>query len=99
MRPWRRRTTRGTRTTRTTDSPATPSDHEAGDHHAEGEHETHADLDADYRFECRDAARIGPVEVRLFEAFPATQRLRVQTATAKGQGGVELTAARPRIAL
>jgi hypothetical protein len=66
---------------------------------ADHEHETHADLEADYRFECGDAARIGPVDVRLFEAFPATQRLRVQFATAKGQGGVELTAARPRIEL
>ncbi len=81
------------------DSQATETHHEAGDHDAEHEHETHADLDADYRFECRDAARIGPVEVRLFEAFPATQRLRVQFATANRQGGVELTAARPRIEL
>jgi hypothetical protein len=76
------------------DSPATESDHDAG--HA---HETHADLDAEYRFECRDAARIGPVEVRLFEAFTGTQRLRVQYATAKGQGAVELTAASARIDL
>ncbi len=81
------------------DAQATETHHENGDHDAQHEHETHADLDADYRFECSDAARIGPVDVRLFEAFPATQRLRVQIATAKGQGGVELTAARPRIEL
>jgi len=36
---------------------------------------------------------------RLFEAFPATQRLRVQFATAKGQGGFDLTAAHPRFKL
>jgi len=76
------------------DLPAAQNDHEAGD-----EHETHTDLDADYRFACRDTARIDQVEVRLFDSFPATQRLRVQFATAKGQGGFELTAARPRIEL
>jgi hypothetical protein len=76
------------------DSPAAESDHDAGH-----ERETHADLDADYRFECQNAARIGPVEVRLFEAFPGTLRLRVQFATAKGQGAVELTAAGARIDL
>lgn len=81
------------------DAQATEPPHEDGDHDAEHDHETHADLDADYRFECDDAARIGPVDVRLFEAFPATQRLRVQFATAKGQGGADLTAARPRIEL
>jgi hypothetical protein len=81
------------------DAQATQTPHEDGDHDAEHEHETHADLDADYRFECDDAARIDRVEVRLFEAFPGTQRLRVQFATAKGQGGAELTAARPRIEL
>jgi len=81
------------------DSPAMQSDHESGDHAAEDDHETHADLDADYRFECRDTARIDQVEVRLFEAFAATQRLRVQFATAKGQGGFDLTAAHPRFEL
>ena len=97
MSPRPRRTTRSTRTTpihrprRLTTT--------TGDHDAEHAQETHADLDADYRFECRDAARIGSVEVRLFEALPATQRLRVQHATAKGQGGAELTAAHPRIEL
>jgi hypothetical protein len=69
------------------------------DHDAEHEHETHADLDADYRFECRDTARIDRVDVRLFEAFPGTRRLRVQFATAKGQGGAEPTATHPRIEL
>jgi len=81
------------------DSPATRTDHESGDHAAGDEHETHADLDADYRFECRDTARIDQVEVRLFEAFPATQRLRVQFATAKDQGGFDLTVAHPRFEL
>lgn len=81
------------------DARAKQTHHEDGDQDAEHEHETHADLDADYGFECDDAARIDRVEVRLFEAFPGTRRLRVQFATAKGQGGAELTAARPRIEL
>ena len=81
------------------DSPTTQTDHEAGDHAAGDDHETHADLDADYCFACRDTARIDQVEVRLFEAFASTQRLRVQFATAKGQGGVDLTAAQPRFEL
>lgn len=72
------------------------SDQDAGHQH---EHETHADLDADYRFDCRDPAQIDRVDVRLFKLFPGTQRLRVQHATAQGQGATELSAASPRIDL
>ena len=86
--------------------PAEQADHEDHKAHAEAptaaadhaaEHESHADLDADYRFECTHPEKIDQVEVGLFAAFPATERLKVQYVTARGQGGAELTKAQPRI--
>jgi len=82
--------------------PAEKADHEDHKAHAEApsaaaEHESHADLDADYRFECTHPDKIDQVEVGLFAAFPATERLNVQYVTARGQGGAELTKAQPRI--
>ncbi len=82
--------------------PAEQADHEDHQAHAEAptaavEHESHADLDADYDFECTHPEKIDQVEVGLFAAFPATERLKVQYVTARGQGGAELTKAQPRI--
>ncbi|WP_020506347.1 DUF2796 domain-containing protein [Lamprocystis purpurea] len=86
--------------------PAEKADHEDHKAHAEApsaaadhdaEHESHADLDADYDFECTHPEKIDQVEVGLFAAFPATERLKVQYVTARGQGGAELTKAQPRI--
>ena len=59
----------------------------------------HADLEATFEFTCRDASRVGFVEVGLFDAFSRLQRLDVQAATRKGQ--MKLTLKRParRIAL
>ena len=59
----------------------------------------HADLEASYEFICKDATRVGFVEVGLFDAFGRLQRLDVQAATRKGQ--MRLTLKRPasRIAL
>lgn len=45
----------------------------------------HADLDADYRFECTQAARAGHVELGLFQAFARLQRLEVQAVTGQRQ--------------
>ena len=45
----------------------------------------HADLDATLEFECKDTAKLGSIDVGLFEAFPRLQRIEVQVATPKGQ--------------
>jgi hypothetical protein len=47
--------------------------------------EGHADLEATFDFNCTNGARAGFVEVGLFEAFPALNRLDLQLATPKGQ--------------
>ena len=55
--------------------------------------EAHADIDAEYRFECAEPDRLAQMELGLFEAFPATHGLQVQFVGPKGQGAAELTAA------
>lgn len=47
--------------------------------------EGHADLDGEFVFDCRNAARAGFVELALFDAFPRLQRLDVQVVMPKGQ--------------
>jgi hypothetical protein len=58
----------------------------------------HADLEAEYSFDCAGAAP-GFVEVGLFAAFPRLQRVVVQTATAKGQARRTMTRPAARIEL
>ena len=55
----------------------------------------HADIDAEYRFECAEPGRLVQMQLGLFEAFPATRGLQVQFVGPKGQGAAELTAASP----
>jgi len=55
--------------------------------------EAHADIDAEYRFECAEPDRLVQMELGLFKAFPATLSLQVQFVGPKGQGAAELTAA------
>jgi hypothetical protein len=57
--------------------------------------EAHADIDAEYRFECTEPDRLVQMELGLFEAFPATRDLQVQFVGPRGQGAAELTAASP----
>ena len=45
----------------------------------------HADLDASFEFQCRDASRAGAMQLGLFDAFPALSRINVQVAGPKGQ--------------
>jgi hypothetical protein len=52
----------------------------------------HADLEAEYLFDCKGGAP-GFVEVGLFAAFPRLQRLEVQAASTKGQ--IKRTLQRP----
>jgi hypothetical protein len=74
-------------------------DHEH-EHEHEHEHahaEAHADVDATYRFTCARPDRVEGVEVMLFDAFPGTERLRVQYVTEQGQGGADLTPSNPSL--
>lgn len=68
----------------------------AGHHEGDPDHEkhageTHSDIDAAYHFECAQPGRLGSLAVELFEAFPATQALKVQYVIENRQGATELT--------
>lgn len=57
---------------------------------AKGADHGHADIDADYRFECRQPPALTSLDVGLFEAFARVQRIDVQIAGPKGQHKVTL---------
>ena len=69
------------------------SDHK---HKQEGGHEhhgeSHADIQAAYRFECANPGKLEQLSVELFEAFAGTERLNVQFVIGDKQGAAELTA-------
>ncbi len=70
--------------------------HAHREHHAhEEEHEdhgeTHADITAEYHFNCVHPQRLKQVHVKLFQAFPATRRLQVQFITESAQGAADLS--------
>lgn len=72
-------------------------DHEH-EHEEAHEHEaTHADIEAAWRFTCDRPDRLDRIDVRLFDAFPSTQRLQVQYITDKQQGAASLNAAQPEL--
>lgn len=56
----------------------------------------HAELAAQFVFQCGDAARLQGVEVRLFEVFRGLRQLDVQAVTPRGQKSVRLTPSKPR---
>lgn len=64
-------------------------------HEEHGEHDGHADtahseLQARYRYECSAPAALERIEVRLFELFPAIERIRVQMLTDTSQRAMVL---------
>lgn len=58
----------------------------------------HADAEANWTWRCDKPAALKRIEVRLFEAFAGLKTLRVQTATANGQGMATLNKSRRVIA-
>jgi hypothetical protein len=70
-------------------------EHHAHEHSHGHEDETHADINATWRFSCAHPEALDRVGVQLFDAFPMTERLRVQFITGKHQGVAELTAGQP----
>lgn len=70
------------------------------DTHEEPGHDGgHADIDADYRFECARPDQLRRLSLDVFKFFPAVQRLLVQFVTDSRQGGAELTATNAELAL
>lgn len=82
------------------DEPGQEAHHEDEARNAAERHagEVHADIAAEYRFTCAHPELLSGLEVMLFQAFPGTERLRVQYVTPAGQGGVDLTPSNPSIA-
>lgn len=63
---------------------------------AQGEH---ADLDAEYRFNCSQPQQLKGVDLALFDSFKRLQRLNVQVAAGKGQAAQVLKRPAKRVAL
>lgn len=63
------------------------------EHEHEHEHdaETHSDFTAHYHFQCADLKKLDKIEFNLFEQFPGTERLEVQSISNKGQQKIDLT--------
>ena len=50
-----------------------------------GSHETHSEIEAEWRWDCAQPAALTHVDVGLFKAFPRLKQLRAQIVTAQGQ--------------
>ena len=57
----------------------------------------HADVDAQYIFQCAKPAALKSLETALFKKFKRLQRIDVQRATAGGQGTAKMTPQQPRM--
>lgn len=55
----------------------------------------HADVDADYVFQCAKPAALKSLETTLFKHFKRLRRIDVQRATPSGQGAATMSAERP----
>lgn len=72
-------------------------DHEAHDEHASGE--AHAEFHARHAYRCDRPEQLSRIAVRLFERFPATERLQVQLLGPGGQTAATLTPDDPDLVL
>ncbi|KIH75922.1 Protein of unknown function [Geoalkalibacter ferrihydriticus] len=72
-------------------------DHKHDDKHDLGH--SHADITLTYELECANPQALTAVEVRWFEVFPRTERIRAETATPRGQGSSTLRKGNPRLPL
>lgn len=86
------------------ETPWTAADHpdpvaeDAHRHHSsEPATPTHTDIIAEYRLRCRDPAALTGLEIRLFEAFPRTERIVVQFVVGDRQGGAIATPDAPSV--
>jgi hypothetical protein len=83
--------------------PMAAPDHEAqtqaGDVHAKPARGNHEDVLVTYHFMCTQPQALDRLEVRAFAQFPRLRELRVEHASARGQGAAVLTPAAPTLAL
>ena len=71
-------------------------EHEEHAHHA-GEEDTHSDLSVHYYYQCSAPEKLNSLEVGLFKAFPALDKLNLQLITPRVQQGKTLTASSYRV--
>ena len=66
---------------------------EGPEHQENGDNESnhHADISGLYRFHCETPSELSGIDVRLFQRFPAIEKLEVQLIGPHGQQGTELT--------
>ncbi|WP_429886335.1 DUF2796 domain-containing protein [Geoalkalibacter halelectricus] len=69
--------------------------HSHGHAHDDG----HADVSLSYLLKCANPEALTELEVRWFEVFPRTERIRAESATPRGQGSVTLRKDHPRLPL
>ena len=70
--------------------------HEEHAHH-EGEEDSHSDLSVHYYYQCSAPEKLNSLEVGLFKAFPALEKLNLQLITPRVQQGKTLTARSYRV--
>jgi hypothetical protein len=66
---------------------------------APADHDGHADLDADFVFQCAAPERLQQIDVKLFDAFKGFLSIDVQLVTPKRQGAARLTPSTTAITL
>lgn len=74
--------------------------HDEHGHGHEDDHgykDVHADITVTWRYTCAHPDTLDRVSVRLFAAFPMTERLQVRFITEKNQSAVELSASQPEL--
>jgi len=73
-------------------------DDDQGHHEApEDEHARHSEFHSEYRFVCRNPAKLSQLDVMLIQAFPGIEHIQVQLLTETKQSAQELTARSHRI--
>ena len=80
------------------------SDHKNGHDHDhdhdcdhDHDHDGHMDISASYVFQCKQVNQLNQLSTTLFEAFPRSERIRVQGFTQSGQLSETMTPAQPQV--
>jgi hypothetical protein len=71
------------------------NEHEHEHEHDKEHEESHSDMEVEYHFTCAHGEKLNRLETKLFQAFPALERLDVQFVINMKQGAATLTAAEP----
>lgn len=72
--------------------------HDQKDEHKE-EHDDHAELSVTYTLRCAAPGALDTLQVKLFDAFPRTSRIRAERVSPRGQGAATLSAKQRTLAL